>query len=384
MDGGRSGQLDETRWNVSRIGSSNPNQDEFDWYPSTMLEACDASTVTADGDLLVCGGKLAEGVTNALMAMRIRQKFDISGATSAAPATIVFDVDAQTAADQIDIWFTDEALPFVPDSFGQSVTTPPKNGVGFLLDACPMEPNMTQLSSVYVSTHGSIETLPIQSVADSSGCFSTLRGQPNHIEIAFQPSEIDFGASPVGAGGKPGTFQQFSLVALKAPLPLQLGYVIFEDIPINATSSHVWDNIGFDGVLHALPHAADAPDALVKNGPADGINLGYDIPLTSGVTIPFEVADLSGAASAHLDMDVWAFDNTRTLQYCFNPGPGAVCHTLPSPLAPGGPYDSPLVIPIALSDLHAGVTSISMAITSQTTMFTTVVSNVTLTAEVEP
>src|SRR5262249_30273182 len=59
--GGRGGDLDETRWNVARIGESNASQQRVNWWPAVTTEACgQTTTVMADQDLEVCGGQLSE------------------------------------------------------------------------------------------------------------------------------------------------------------------------------------------------------------------------------------------------------------------------------------------------------------------------------------
>jgi hypothetical protein len=388
--GGRSGDLDESRWNVARVGQSDPSQGLVDFWPSLTFQACGQTmTVTGDNDLVVCQGLLVEPLVGSYLGLRIRQPIDLSSATDTSPVTLAFDVDAaqnQSGSDYLDVWITDQALAFVADWIMNPPPNPvPNNGVGIRFGTCPMMPGSAWIQSAFVSTGGNLQTLgpPVDSTrAQADQCFAAMPGMLNHVELHFLSTSIELWASD---DGQPDTFRLLSSIPTGA-LPLKRGYVGFVHTSTSGTAQHLWDNIGFDGPYHPPPHAADAPDSLASQSDG-GVNLGYSLGAPNGpdgVDVTFAPLDLSGARSAHVDFTVFAFDSSRALYYCINP-PTGPCTTYQSTLTSYN--DAPVDIDVTafLSRLAQGPNNQlgNMKITAQSSPGYTVLANVTLTVEVE-
>jgi hypothetical protein len=386
--GGRGGDLDEARWNVARIGSSNASQGLLNWLGSASLDACGkTATVMADHDLVVCDGQLAEVVASGVLAMRIRQPLDLTGASAESPTLLAFDVDAASdGSGWIDVWLTDQPLALVPDSLldPNGVSLPPDNALGFFFYGCQALPNQMQLAKVYVSANGKLESLKGPFEASSQNpCFAVASGAMNHFEVRLAPTSIELWASDAG---QQDTFRQVALVPVGA-LPLSRGYVMLEHFQMSGAQTHHWDNVGFSGPVRPTPRAIDALDSLSRGGPDGGVNLGYDLSApndTATVTLSLSSIDLSGAKSAHLELSLFAFDQSRTLRYCLNP-PNGKCHELRSPFSPSQVQDVPLIVTgIDLSELNAGDNEIgNMKMVMQTTPGDSILSNLTLSVEVE-
>jgi hypothetical protein len=240
-----------------------------------------------------------------------------------------------------------------------------------------------QLATVYVSADGKLESLkgPFEPPPQSS-CFTVGSGEMNHFEVRLAPKSIELWASDAG---QRDTFRQVALVPIAA-LPLARGYVTFEHFQMTGSQTHRWDNVGFSGPLHPTPRAVDAPDSLVRGGP-DGVNVGYDLSAPNDsrtVSLSLGAIDLTGARSVHLELSLFAFDQSRTLRYCLNP-PNGQCHELASTFGASQLQDVPLVVTgIELSELNAGGNEIgNMKMVTQTTPLDSILSNLTLTVELE-
>jgi hypothetical protein len=388
--GGRSGDLDESRWNVARLGKSDPSQGLVDFWPSLTFPGC-GQTMTASGDkdLVVCGGQLVEPLAGSYLGLRIRQPIDLSSATDTSPVTLAFDVDAaqnQIGTDYLDVWITDQALPFVADWIMNPPPNPaPNNGIGVRFGTCPMMPGLAWIQSAFVSTGGTLQVLgpPVDSTrAQADQCFAVQPGMLNHVELHFLASSIELWASDEG---QPDTFRWLSSVPTGA-LPLRRGYVGFVHTSTSGTAQHLWDNIGFDGPYHPAPRAADAPDSLASQ-PDGGVNLGYSLGDPNGpdgVDVTFAPLDLSGARSAHVDFTVFAFDSSRALYYCINP-PTGPCTTYQSTLQSYNDAPVDIDVTMFLSQLAPGKNNQlgNMKIVAQSSPGYTVLANATLTVEVE-
>jgi hypothetical protein len=389
VPGGRGGDLDEARWNVARIGRNDPGHGLDGFWPSTSLAACgQTSKVGAEHDLVVCGGELAEALGSTGIAMRARQPIDLASATDAAPTILTFDVDLTNdsgSGSWIDVWIADEPLTFILDTFNDAagIAPAPRSALGFSFFGCPTVPGRSELGTVYVSANGKVTSSKSPFLPPPADpCFNSAPGATNHVEIRIAPRSLDVWVSDAG---ERDTLRQIAHVAVDA-LPLSRGYVIFEHFAVTGAVVHHWDNIGFGGAVHPTPHAVDAPDSLT-GGASDGVNVGYDVASpdkTQTVSLTFPAVDLTGARSAHLDFDVFSFDQSRTLRYCLNP-PNGKCHELASPFPPSQ-FDAASVVArdLDLAELQPGTNQLgNLKMVTQNTPNDSVISNLTLTVEVE-
>ena len=388
--------MDETRWNVSRLGVENSAMGLLDAWPTGTLDACGQTTsVAPDDDLVVCGGQLTEGIDGGfdLLAMRVRQPFDFSGTGS---STVAFDVDADfgDGSAWLDVWLTDRPLPFVRDTLnGSSGLSPAGNALGFFFYNCPAIPGKVELATLYASSQGTVTALQGPFLPDTqSPCFDVSSGSTNHFEMRVGPSAIELWASDAGM---PNTFRLVAHIGVGdggpnslTSLPLTKSYVTFEHIQRGGTHAFHWDNIGFDGPLHPTPRAVDVPDSLTSAGNGQ-ISLGYLVPDPNTpppndvLTLALGPVDLSGARSVHLDFGLWAFDSSRTLRTCVDP-PTGPCQSSTSPGPAGeGVDEQPIEIDVDPATLVPAGNQLGLKITAQGTGFDSVADNLTLTVEVE-
>jgi hypothetical protein len=160
-DGGRSGQLDPTRWSVARETTNwNPSQGSINTWPQTNMELCDKDTgpFVPSADVRVCNHPdpgeepyfdeaFNDGESFILNSFRPRQPFDFAGRTG----TVAWDVDAKTRGGHswwTDFWITDQPIP-APMSGGLSSL--PRNGVGVDFSGCDgTGPNLMGVSQTFL------------------------------------------------------------------------------------------------------------------------------------------------------------------------------------------------------------------------------------------
>ena len=119
--GGRTGNLDPTRWSVARMSAAVSPPGVLDrWFPS-HLPMCDQNVgpVLPDNDLKFChesdgstyfDEQYTDSGTFTIYSFRPRQPFDFAGRTG----TVVFDADAKTAGSHsywLELWITDQPVP---------------------------------------------------------------------------------------------------------------------------------------------------------------------------------------------------------------------------------------------------------------------------------
>jgi hypothetical protein len=401
--GGRTGQLDPSRWSVTRLTSDvNIGQGVLNqWYPST-LPICDqnAGSILPENDVRVCPPDpppyfdelFNDGTNFAYNAFRPRQPFDFAGRTG----IITFDSDAKTAGSHtwwLELWVTDQPVP-APTWSTIGVWAHPRNGIGVDFSGCeaasPGNPpgNLGGVQYLHLVNNYNVTNSLIANGANSN-CYSTADGVRNHIEVHLSQQRLEVWASDAGGSN-------FSLRAWQdnLNLPFTRGYVNFEHVQYNAAKESVsnqqhyeWANLGFDGPVLPTPLGFDVADSLGWRGSNE--NLGYDLSggvqsgtmrtccpngVFAGVS-PFTLnnVNLSAATGAELNLNVYGYSPTSQLSYRFNNGPW---RTIGYPFPDTNGDWRAVTAPVALSDLAQGSNTLELAAAQEVQ-----VTNIDLTVE---
>lgn len=383
-DGGRSGDLDPSVWNVSRrSGINNPGQGLVNFWPTATVKGCGApSPSPPPKDVRVCDGRLHEasndGGTVTILALSLLQPFDWTDRTG----TVVFDVTADsvgTLGAWPMVWITEQQAPApFGRQLGSGDAPDIRNGLGVELApaSCDGDGSKSGVSSIFVLTDHVSQLVQFE----KDGCVAkaTETGLLNHFELRVSKSRIEVWGTDPGAD---------TLVKLAAAdgldLPLTRGLLHFEDVhnaankgpnPLHQDHTLVWDNIGFDGPKLARNAVFDVPDATeaTSSGSLAGTNLGHQVTASAaafqtgavswdqqpeGAVVGFnwyvleQVVPSVRVNGGEWRATAWPFD---TMTYCWRA----------------------ITVPIPLSDVGQGVQKIELQYTG--TEPSTVVSNVSL------
>lgn len=362
---GRAGDLDPTRWSLSRLMPQGP-MDNGAAFPvgAAVLPKCrDGSPTLAwpPNDTVVCDPQpnvknphLLVGVASqnyGINSYRIRQPFDFAGRTG----KIVFDAQGYATLGWISLALTDEPIGvpsyalYVNDEGGVL----PKNGFEIhFSQTCGQGGTPTVFNWRHFHEFKDYtDTVQMQSGFD---CPSAKKGRMNHFEITVAQDKVEVFASPFSEDGV--MFAAPKLVLSTAvSLPFTRGYVHLSthnhaslkystgtwagnqgETDLNAWTA-VWDNVGFDGVIVTDTREYEAPDSLTEstldlgdphNSSKKALNIGYVVPdVAMGASSPlkFTGVDLGGAKSAQVVLTSW-YPNADgkisdvVLRYRFNGG----------------------------------------------------------------
>lgn len=438
--GGRAGDLDDSRWSVSRTLTDGLETTNLIAFPPVPTSACQAGVTgtLADNDIMVCdaasghsGQFLVAMIAQnyAMISMRPRQMFDFTGRTG----TITFNVDAITQGEGSwwpAVYVTDEPISAAINA--ESVQGfLPTNGIGVNFnDNCAVtDASLTSVQNIYTFANA-VETI---TPTTSPVCFSTLRGSLNHIEIRLSTTSVEVWASDYSTDGGV-TFPNFRKVAsatLPSALPFSTGYVHFnekERAPIKnepgfytpGYANNYWSNLGFDGptlVPHEVSYQVPDSGLIDPNSSTDtdfvglpgAVNIGYAILNTpdsmyaccDGMGSPVTVATFSipgvvkaGIKSAKLTFTVtytyiFSFDPTTVaLKYSINGGslldpsvqPNYAAQHLCTgcPGNPNGGGGVPYSFPIDVSSLVDGTNTLRFTVANSNNGFPPVVANIDL------
>jgi hypothetical protein len=259
-------------------------------------------------------------------------------------------------------------------------------------------------------------------------CFSTRRGQLNHIEVKLSTTSIEIWASDYSPDNV--AFPNFRMVGSAAiSIPVSTGYVHFEQkerAPIKnelgfytpGYANNYWSNLGFDGPVIAGENGYQVPDALTvdPNSATDtdahiagAVNIGYGL-LNSPYSMyscctsagdmtmigSFSIAgvELTGVSSAKLEFGVIytyvdpSFSTSNVaLHYSLNGGPWldpnpqpnyaaeAACDSCPGPGGGGGVLYS---FPVNISNLVSGTNTIAFAVDNSWNSYPPLIANIEL------
>jgi hypothetical protein len=393
--GGRTGELDPTRWSVARAVGDNSATNQMT-FPNTPMTACQTgiTTATADHDIHICdqsSGHTGQALTSmsaqnyGLLSMRPRQPFDFNGRTG----TITLNVDAVTQG--ILSWWTSVFLTDEPTPLATNATQVlgylPRNGLGINFDDPCTTNNATKMRVSQIYTyHDNIETIIPNTL---NTCITTQRGALNHIEIHISQTNLEIWATnPSTDGGH--TYPALQKI-FTAPINLTItrGFIHYqqaERAPIkyatlfNITPGYTntyWSGLGFDGPTITPTHDYPLTDNLTPN-PNGGLNIGYPTP-TTGLTLTTPPLDLTNTTTTELTLATsYTYFSTATpttigLRYQINGGPihtpdntpnytaQQTCTGCPGPTGGGG-INYHFTIPT--NELHNGTNTITLTSTN--------------------
>jgi len=387
---GRGGDLDEHDWSVARINNAmNPSQGQLDAWPTTITNACGKETtgVLPDKDFFFCAGGATPSMhlNNSyddqemftIQSFRIRRPFDFANRTG----VIAFDVGAKSQMPGghgwwFNVFVSKDPVP-IPYKEANAQALYAKAGIGFEFEGsfnCEAGGGAgvkNALSNVFIEENYAItHTYGWNAIGPAGNsdpvCFKTEEEVMNHVEIHISQTKVQV---LVADAGDPKSLRVVGEVN-NMSLPLTRGYVNFQHthynahksgLPVAYTTYH-WDNIGFDGPTYTTPRAYDVPDSLTPlppNGFPGGVNVGYNLTKDgmSKKAVTLENVDLTGAASATLNLNAGAFMKGDEIGYRFNGGTWrSFPHAFPTSDAGG----RAISIPVTLSDLQAGTNTLEM------------------------
>jgi hypothetical protein len=394
FQGGRSGDLDSTKWSVVRLGASNLGQGMFDEvYPATVQYCPTLRTgVFPDHDSFVCGREFGEpnhwmtAINDnggaPLIAGRILQPFDFANRTG----TIEFDVDAKTAGSHSwwpEVWIADRPQPAPHDTI--PLTGPPllpRNGIGFVFAGarCPTGAIAGKSPGDPTAGWGAVsQIVVVRGYRDRAlrfqpaeqPCYRVQSDHSNHFELRIARNRVEVWASDFTPDLNV-TFPNFRrvLVATDVRLPFTRGYVSFEQAHYNGEKAGVssmqtyhWHGIGFDGPVLPPERDYQVPDALAKRfvWPSktrfDGLNLGYRIDARP---LRFAGVDLTGAHAAWLSLTFAREDSRPRLRVRYRVN-GHAWRTYVDPRGHTGFANSGVLIPLQLAELRSGANAIQIS-----------------------
>ncbi len=388
--GGRGGDLDETRWDVSRVYQwMNLGQGAFDGAFTMNTQRCKTlvSGVNADNDSFFCGLDQNPPESNHWMTAmndngnynvlsgRVRQPFDFASRTG----TITYDVDSIGLGH---VWWPEVMITDEPIPNPYQDIRMPKNGIAITFEnpGCD-DGNMTtahnQPGAIWIfNNYNGTYYPPIDGTSPTGGgvrhqiggCYATGFDQANHFEIKISQDKLEIWASDKTVDGG-ATYPNFKLrVSItNAQIPFTRGYVHFQHGQYNASkegfdSNHTyhWHAIGFDGPTLPTPRAYDVPDALAPRG--GFLNMGYSADVNGQMNNgnsnvpPFNLqnVDLTNATSAKLNVSVWYLNQPPLpVMYRFNGGAWR-SYNIPPVFASSDDSGLPVSMPISLTDLKQG------------------------------
>ena len=434
--GGRSGDLDPTKWSVARIDNayqyegtiSNGSYNEEPAVPVAPCRAgvtavqpdldsmiCDASSANS-GQLMTASGAQYYG----LVSYRPTQQFDFTGRTG----KIVFNVDAATAGGLdkwISLFVTDQPSPGAND-LKQMTGLTPRNGVGVDFDwDCTTPYAQTGVGEIY--TYSNYAESSAYSGNNAGPCVATSKGSLNHFEIDLSQTNIAIWGSDYSTDGGQ-TFPNFrQLASVPLSLPFSVGYVHYQ-VGIRAPQKYLgefnldhpyavyhWKDLGFDGPARPADRVYQVADALGQ-GPNGGVNLGYKVvdatqgtaqgmyaccPDTKVQPFTLQNVDLTNATGAQVTLDAFetqadSFNaNTLAIRYRLNggpwedPSPVPPYATMVNQNCPGCPgaltsenWWMALSLPISLADLKPGTNTLEFTSANASQGYPLVLSNIDL------
>jgi len=355
--GGRSGDLDESRFSFARWGHETrehfvrvPATTEPDTlYPSVFCGKPFAGLLPGN-DVAICDGVGVDGLTSrqlnevyddqadfAINSNRIRQLFDFTDRTG----TIVFDVDAKVNPCNlghgwwVELWITAEPAP-IPYHEAPGVLSYPKNGLAIMfqgLNSCPQGRFATEVNGVFVSKDFAIvHDVPgweLEHDSDEARCIKVADQKLNRFKILLNQAQAEVWASDYD---DPQNLHRMAVLP-NLNLPFTRGYVHLQHSQYNArkdrcenggitgVQTYRWDNVGFDGPTYVTPRGYGVDDNAEPDIDGAGGHLyGWYLTDKDWVDLTVKGVDLSDATSASVDYSFLGGAG-RVVMYRLNGGP---------------------------------------------------------------
>jgi len=283
--GGREGELDPSKWSVTRGGPwQHASLNEAFTIGPTLLPACRdglAARALPDSEVLICdptSGVPSRHLLTATAAQnyglstyRIRQPFDFSGRTG----TIKFDVSLENNG--LGGWpaisIAQDPSP-APSFDWEERGSGPRNGLEIEFDGgwC----NNKHTVEVGLFTFADYVQTQARASFDCNTPHATTSSDAlNHVEVYLTANHLEVWASDASPDGV--TFPNFhQMYAADLNLPFQRGSVNL-NVRNHATMKYWvgsawtvrWDNVGFDGPVVDETREYGVPDSLT---PVDGLD----------------------------------------------------------------------------------------------------------------
>ena len=389
---GRGNDLDFRTWSFNRVGGESNGMSALNAWPTIpVVEHCltRPTDVNAPLDSFFCGSEVPEaehwmeainGGGYLANDARIRQPFDFTNRTG----LIQYGVDAKTAGSHswwLETWITDTPQPGVHEETGSGFRDVPRNGIGLRFDVtCDVARPANYFeqgagavgipNALVMSNYQIVREYPNE-LGGNRVCVRTQGDRSNMIQIRLSTTRVEVFSSDAGSN----VIRRIFAANIDPPLPFSVGYVHFahvqygpEKADVRIFQTYHWHDMGFDGPIHSTPRAYEIPDSLTRTS-AVGLNTGYGVrpdgTLTDGVrnfpAFTLQNVDLSGAASARVNLNVDDFYPSGRFFYRLNdgpernypyPGPSQYLHW--GSVSEPAPEQMGLSIPITLSDLRSG------------------------------
>jgi hypothetical protein len=290
-NGGRTGDLNQTLWGVSRVGNINPGQ-FVDDVAQVSVSGCGTSAwVMAPADVRVCDGMMFEAVNDgggvAGLHTYPKQPFDFAGRTG----RVTFDVSADSEGSH-GAWpefvITDKPVPGTRVAISGVAPPVAMNEVGFSLTGCGLGGGgtLSGVGAVFVSRNGVYAEVPFTTQeCVTKGSARAL----NHFEVRVSQSRLEVWGTDAGSSS-------LKMLGFADGLGLTFskGLVWLDDVHYNARKAiepcecgtqwnhtFVWDNLGFDGPRTYRDLGFDVADANVPGNPPfagdPSVRVGYQV-----------------------------------------------------------------------------------------------------------
>jgi hypothetical protein len=309
--GGIGGDIDESKWDVSRGGLAFDEPGAAGWvdrvilppcrqgapasaYPDSELIVCDNTNPAMAGKLMVPNGTPFYNMT----AMRCLKPFDFANRTG----TIAFDVDARSSfptGHWITMSLVEDPNP-TPNVFLEHQGIP-RSGIQLFSATVDASGNTTFGGAKWVNMAQS------DIWSSNQATFAASAGHMNHFEIKVSQNRLEVWASDFSADGI--TFPNFRMISYADNMNLSFtrGYVVFgthnhatEKYESYPTAYHYWDNLGFDGPSLPNDRYYRVPNSrtLYTNNNGEHMNLGYIVKNSANGDVPSVYTNLTGPLPA--------------------------------------------------------------------------------------
>jgi hypothetical protein len=383
----RTGQLDPSRWSVSRLTSSvQPGLKYNQFIPSPAMHCKDPITgVVPPNDYFMCGIEVGEsehvmeafndGGEYTWNDAHIRQPFNFANRTG----TVAFEVDAKTGGPHswwVELWITDQPLS-APHSEHPGSLAAPQNGIGLAFDTTCGAPapagdagaSMGSLGSIYLYHNYVVTALNTSQVPSANGttlqgvgCYDAMPDMRNHFRVLMNQNHLE-----VWATDAMGTVSKKIAILDGMNLPFTTGYVHLEHVQYNANKfdgftsyqTYHWDNVGFDGPTMPIAAQYSIPDALTAGDQPGAVNLGYLVTpggLQNG-PLNLQNVHLAGATGATLTFNTW-FATGQSINYRLN---GQTWHTWTGSTAAGGSSWKAASVAVNVTELINGTNTVDFS-----------------------
>lgn len=427
---GRGGDLNASRWGVSRLA---PGGLSFGVNPvrKSTMPTCRAGIVAGDhyppNDMQICDstglhpGALMMGVTTqdyGDTSISPRQPFDFASRTG----TVVCDVTAiceSILASYVQLSLTEDPTPSVSyhAEDNQEPGANARNGILIELGGAVGGGTHVGVSAVYVYTDAVQALIAASFELTGTNRPTTLANKFNHLEVRVSATNLQVWMSDYSTDDT--TFTNLRRIwegTITAPMTrayVHFGIRIHSNIKFDfpATTPRYWDNCGFDGPVLAGPRAYEITDNTTTDSGGDPtysdypwnfMNLGYEVSdgsgraegvwsptaLVSPLTFTGSV-NLSGMTTATLTLHLFVQSITHTpdttwgLKYKFNGGTWRTRLLTAAEVSaliayPGTAGYLALAIPVTFADLATGTNTIDFSTVNVPMDFAAIVQNMDL------